>query len=167
MIFQNITKIVRNHYTSLSEETGFKPRPAGFILSIVFFAIPIAVGSVLGSFVILWEGFISAAAPVLSVLTGFSINTLVLLMRFDTENSHQYDQATVEKTKEFTLYSILVGVLIIIFLVFGFVITRVGLDAGGVLIIGVSAATYALIAHYFLTLLVITHRLYSFTKVVN
>lgn len=167
MIFKNITKIVKNHYTSLAEETGYKPKPAGAILIIIFFLLPAILGVVLGSEVFIWEGFISASAPVLSVLTGFSINTLVLLMRFDSKNSHQYDQSTVEKTKEFTLYSILVGVIIIIFLVFGFIITRINLEAGKLVLIAVSSITYALIAHYFLTLLVITHRLYSFTKVVN
>jgi len=167
MIFKNISKIVKNHYTSLAEETGYKSKPAGVILTIIFFLLPVVLGAALGSAVIIWEGFISASAPVLSVLTGFSINTLVLLMRFDTENSHQYDQSTVEKTKEFTLYSILIGVLIIIVLVFGYIITRINLEGGSFVVIAVSSITYALIAHYFLTLLVITHRLYSFTKVVN
>jgi predicted Co/Zn/Cd cation transporter (cation efflux family) len=167
MIFKNISKIVKNHYISLAEETGFKPKPAGAILTVIFFLLPTVLGVVLGSAVTIWEGFISASAPVLSVLTGFSINTLVLLMRFDTKNSHQYDQSNVEKTKEFTLYSILIGVLIIIFLVFGFIIARMNLEGNEFVAISISSITYALIAHYFLTLLVITHRLYSFTKVMN
>ncbi|WP_229121677.1 hypothetical protein [Halapricum desulfuricans] len=167
MIFKNIFKIIKNHYASLAEETGYKPKPAGAILIIIFFLLPAVLGAVLGSAVVIWEGFISASAPVLSVLTGFSINTLVLLMRFDNKNSHQYDQSTVEKTKEFTLYSILIGVLIIIILVFGFIISRINLEARSFTVIAVSSITYAFIAHYFLTLLVITHRMFSFTKIVD
>lgn len=167
MLFKNISKIIGNHYESLAEETGYNKKPALFVILFIFFILPLSLGSILGYHATIWGGFISSSAPVLSVLTGFSINTLVLLMRYDKKNSHQYDQATVEKTKEFTLYSILVGVLIITFLVFGFITTRIDTSYGEVLATGVSVITYSLIAHYFLTLFVITHRLYSFTKVVR
>jgi hydrogenase-4 membrane subunit HyfE len=161
MIFGNIGRIVDDHYISLAEETGLDyPFDYGFLIS-TFVVIPSLAGYLLATYVTIWSGFIAASAPVLSVLTGFSINTIILLMRYNGEDEHPYEQNTVEKTKEFTLYSILIGVLIIATLVFGFILVQVEIEAGATLPLAVSGIIYALIAHYFLTLLVITHRLWS------
>lgn len=161
MIFGNIGSIIRDHYSSLGQETGLK-NPFGYIFLIVVFAIvPAVVGFVLATYVVLWSGFIAASAPVLSVLTGFSINTIILLMRYDKDSSHPYEEKTVRKTKEFTLYSILAGVILIICLVFGFVLSRIDGSTGAEIAFAVSGVVYSLMAHYFLTLLVITHRLWS------
>jgi len=130
-------------------------------LTLFFVAFPAVVGFTLANYVVLWSGFITASASVLSVLTGFSINTIILLMRYDKDGSHPYEQRTVRKTKEFTLYAILAGVVLIICLFFGIAISRIGGTAGSGLAFVVSGTVYTLMAHYFLTLLVITHRLWS------
>lgn len=161
MIFGNIGSIISDHYSSLGQETGLN-NPFDYIfLAVVFVAFPAIVGFVLANYVVLWSGFITASASVLSVLTGFSINTIILLMRYDKDGSHPYEQKTVRKTKEFTLYAILSGVILIICLVFGIVVSRIGGAAGSGLAFVVSGIVYSLMAHYFLTLLVITHRLWS------
>ena len=161
MIFGNIGSIISDHYSSLGQETGLK-NPFDYVfLAVVFVAFPAVVGFALANYVVLWSGFITASASVLSVLTGFSINTIILLMRYDEDGSHPYEQKTVRKTKEFTLYAILAGVVLIICLVFGIVISRIGGTAGSGLAFVVSGIVYSLMAHYFLTLLVITHRLWS------
>lgn len=161
MIFGNIGSIITDHYSSLGEETGLKT-PYDFVfLAFVFALLPIVIGFSLANYVLLWSGFIAASAPVLSVLTGFSINTIILLMRYDKDGSHPYEEKTVRKTKEFTLYSILAGVVLIICLVFGFVLSRVDGAIGVEIAFVVSGIVYTLMAHYFLTLLVITHRLWS------
>jgi uncharacterized integral membrane protein len=161
MIFGNLKSIVGDHYSSLGDETGFK-YPFDYIaLVLLFFVLPLSVGFILAFYVPIWSGFISASAPVLSVLTGFSINTIILLMRYEPEGDHFYEERTVQKTKEFTLYTILIGVIIIISLVFGFILTQINTENPVSLTLLVTGVVYSLIAHYFLTLLVITHRLWS------
>lgn len=161
MIFGNLRRIVSDHYSSLGEETGLSDPYDTLILAFIFGIIPLGLGFYLAIRVPLWSDFIAAAAPVLSVLTGFSINTIILLMRYNDEDGHPYEQRTVRKTKEFTLYSILLGVVIITALVFGFILTQFGQLNGISTSIVVSGLVYSLIGHYFLTLLVITHRLWS------
>jgi hypothetical protein len=161
MIFSNLWRIITDHYTSLSDETGLGNPYDTTVLVFVFAIFPLVLGFGLATQVPLWSDFIAAAAPVLSVLTGFSINTIILLMRYNGEDGHPYEQRTVRKTKEFTLYSILLGVIIIIALVFGFILTRFSQIMGVSVTILVSGLVYGLIGHYFLTLLVITHRLWS------
>ena len=161
MIFGNIGSIISDHYSALSQETGLKKPLDYLVLAIIFVAFPGIVGFGLANYVVLWSGFITASASVLSVLTGFSINTIILLMRYDKDGSHPYEQRTVKKTKEFTLYAILSGVILIICLVFGIVVSRIGGAAGSGLSFVVSGIVYSLMAHYFLTLLVITHRFWS------
>lgn len=161
MIFGNLKSIVGDHYSSLGDETGYKHPFDYIVLGVLFFALPLSVGFVLAYYVPIWPGFISASAPVLSVLTGFSINTIILLMRYEPEGNHFYEERTVQKTKEFTLYTILVGVIIIIALVFGFILTQVDTGTPFSFTLFVTGVVYSLIAHYFLTLLVITHRLWS------
>jgi hypothetical protein len=161
MIFGNIGRIVSDHYSSLGQETGLKNPYDYLFLIIVFVIFPAVVGFTLANYVVLWSGFIAASAPVLSVLTGFSINTIILLMRYDEDGSHPYEEKTVRKTKEFTLYSILAGVALIICLVFGFILSRIDGAVGAEIAFVVSGIVYSLMAHYFLTLLVITHRLWS------
>lgn len=161
MIFGNLRSIVTDHYSSLGEETGLRTPFDYILLVILFVVLPTGIGFVLANYVVLWSGFISASAPVLSVLTGFSINTIILLMRYDNDGAHPYEERTVRKTKEFTLYSILAGVLLIICLVFGFILSRISGAAGPDIAFVVSGIVYSLMAHYFLTLLVITHRLWS------
>lgn len=161
MIFGNLTSIVNDHYSSLGEETGWRHPFDKFLLVVIFGVLPLVVGFPLGFRVPVWSEFIAASASVLSVLTGFSINTIILLMRYNGENNHPYEQRTVQKTKEFTLYSILLGVVIIIALVFGFILTKFGSLGGLTVAKLISGGIYSLIAHYFLTLLVITHRLWT------
>ncbi|WP_276301967.1 hypothetical protein [Halorussus lipolyticus] len=161
MIFGNIGSIVTDHYSSLGEETGLKTPFDYVFLVIVFGIIPSVIGYTLANYVIIWSGFIAASAPVLSVLTGFSINTIVLLMRYDKDGSHPYEEKTVRKTKEFTLYTILAGVLLITCLMFGYIISRINGVASLEVAFFVSGLVYSLLAHYFLTLFVITHRLWS------
>lgn len=161
MIFGNIGSIITDHYSSLGQETGLKT-PFDYIFLVSIFGIlPAAIGFGLANYVLLWSGFIAAAAPVLSVLTGFSINTIILLMRYDRDGAHPYEERTVRKTKEFTLYSILAGVVLIVCLVFGFILSRIDGTIGSEIAFIVSGIVYTLLAHYFLTLLVITHRLWS------
>lgn len=161
MIFGNIGSIISDHYSSLGQETGLKNPLDSIALAGIFAVFPAIVGFALANYVVLWSGFITASASVLSVLTGFSINTIILLMRYDKDGSHPYEQRTVRKTKEFTLYAILAGVVLIICLVFGIVVSRIGGTAGSGLAFIVSGIVYSLMAHYFLTLLVITHRFWS------
>jgi predicted Na+-dependent transporter len=161
MIFGNLSSIVADHYSSLSDETALKKPVDQIFLAIVFVLLPLALGFALAQYVPIWSGFISSSAPVLSVLTGFSINTIILLMRYDSDTGHPYEQKTVQKSKEFTLYSILIGVVIIITLVFGYILTQIGTNVSSTLTFFVTGIIYSLIGHYFLTLLVITHRLWA------
>ncbi|ERH08366.1 MAG: hypothetical protein J07HX64_00106 [halophilic archaeon J07HX64] len=128
-------------------------------MSIVFILIPTGVGFALGNHVVLWLGFITASAPVFSVLTGFSINIIVLLMWYRSNGSHPYGDRTVKK--EFTLYSILLGVVLIICLVFGLILSRIDGTIGAEIAFVAGGTVYSLMAHYFLTLLIVTHRLWS------
>jgi hypothetical protein len=161
MVFGNLGSIVTDHYSSLGEETGLRTPFDYIFLGIVFILIPTGIGFTLGNYVVLWSGFIAASAPVFSVLTGFSINIIVLLMRYRSNGSHPYGDRTVKKTKEFTLYSILLGVVLIICLVFGLILSRIDGTIGAEIAFVAGGTVYSLMAHYSLTLLIVTHRLWS------
>lgn len=161
MIFGNLRTIITDHYSSLGEETGLSKPYRYYFLAFLFGIVPLMVGGGLGWYIPIWTGLITASTSAVSVLTGFSINTLILLMRYNKNDSHPYEQKTVRKTKEFTLYSILLGVGLLISLVFGYLLTHVSISTGTYLMKTISILVYTIIAHYFLTLLVITHRLWS------
>lgn len=158
MIFGNLTRIVSDHYVSLGQETGLSSPYSYLFLLFIFWLLPLGFGFLLAKYVTLWIGFITASATVLSVLTGFAVNTIVLLMRYDKDGSHPYEQNTVRKTKEFTLYTLLLGVVLLMSMVVGVLISQIDGATISEIVFITSGLIYTMLIHYFLTLLVITHR---------
>ena len=108
--------------------------------------------------------------PILSVvgvLTGFSINALVLITGHDNNESYEIKKRVVEQTQDFTLYSILSGILLIVVITFGYVATNMSYPAWfpwkvSIPVVKIASVfVYTALMHYFLILLVISHRLYT------
>lgn len=165
MIFSNLGKIVEDHYRALEEESGYKPFFSRSIILFVFVIIPATIGSIFALYETLWPNFVIASATVFGVLTGFSINTLVLLLRYNDDEGYPLEKRTVQKTREFTLYTILIGIVILMVLLFGYLLIQISIEeiSIGNFVLDIefliSVFAYGLILHYFLTILTITHRL--------
>lgn len=166
MLLENLWCIVTRNYASLVDEGGSLGKTRVFVL---FGLIPALIGGVLGFYSPLWPEIIGPLISAIGVLTGFSINAIILLSGHSVEESYDLEIKHVRQTKDFTLYSILVGFSLLIVLIIGSVISNAGFIIHGVPS-SLDAATgsqvlsvivYSLICHYFLVLLSVTHRLYT------
>lgn len=164
MIFRNLRRIVSDHYKSLAKETSLVYPVDYLVLAFIFAIVPLGIGSIIAYYVPIWQDLFSVAATVVTILTGFSFNTLILLLRYSDPNGHTFQQKFVNQTRKFTLYSILIGIIITISLVFGYVAFVPAENIGGKFLFAVSTAIYSILVHYFLSLLVITHRLWGLTN---
>ena len=172
MFLSNIRKIVSNNYGSLVEEAGGEPLVSKLYVCFIFGLIPVLVGGFLGYYIDLWAGFIGTLISVVGVLTGFSINSVVLLSGHDAEGIYEQRRDAVRQTKDFTLYSILVGIVLLAVLTLGYLMTQVGSDfpvtfpnAPLAPLTGVSILVYAILVHYLLILFFVTHRLYTMVHI--
>lgn len=170
MIFGNIPKIIKRNYTSLLHEIKYSGITATVAIICIFGLVPITAGFGLGYISPLWTGLVGALISTMGVLTGFSINAVVLLSSHNKENSYEEKTNVVDQTKDFTLYSILFGIVVLGILILGFVAARaeplftIQVPATIPTITGlqiVSAMVYTALIHYLIILLVISHRLYS------
>ena len=161
MLFQNISKIIWGHYGALSSGNPFKPWASRFLIFFVFFLIPITIGVVLGFISPLTSGIVTPFVTVLGVLTGFSINAIFLLFRHSDDNSYEEEIQVVEQTRQVTLYAVLIGIVLIACLLITAALTQGSIFFGDLLGKIGSSLLYAATMHYFITLLVIVHRLYS------
>ena len=161
MIFKNLREIVRDHYTSLATETNYTSPYSYLIIAILFVLIPTVMGFFLAKYVTVWTGFVTVSATVLSVLTGFTVNTIVLLMRYNKDGSHPYEKKKVKQTKEFTLYTLLLGVVLLASMTVGMILSQVDNTIPSEVELVTSGIIYSLLIHYFLTLLMITHRFWG------
>lgn len=161
MLFSNLGKIVRKNYSSLSAQSGLNAPYAGVLVGLIFGVLPIELGILLAHLTPVWTGLIASLAPVLSVLTGFSINAIVLLTRHTEVDSYDDESRVVSQTQDFTLYAVFIGLVLIAFLLFGFIVARSSLLRPYPAIEVVSALIYSVLVHYFLVLGVVVHRMYS------
>lgn len=169
MLLHNIGRIVHDNYDSLVAEAWGRGRPAQAYVGTVFIVLPIVAGVFFGLFSPLWTEFVGALVSVIGVLTGFSINSIVLLTGHSEADSYDLKTRVVNQTKDYTLYSILVGIILLVVLILGYIIA----NSDPIPIIEnpyhntvsdvqiASMLIYSFLIHYFLILLVITHRLYS------
>lgn len=173
MLLKNIPTIVSNNYKSLVSETDSGKWASRIIVGLLLIIIPSSFGVVLGVLSPIWMNLLSALISVVGVLTGFSINTIVLLTGHSEEDSYNLQTDVVEDTENFTLYSILVGIVLLITVLIGFIIVRGNLlpkfnslsvlvEVTGLQLL--SVVVYSLMFHYLVTLLVISHRLYSLVR---
>lgn len=166
MLLGNLGSIVARNYGSLIEEGGSL---AKLRVGLLFGALPSILGVVLGYFSPLWTGIIGPLISAIGVLTGFSINAIILLSGHSAEDSYDVERRHVQQTNDFTLYSILVGFSLLIVLVIGSVISNADFVIqeipSGYQMVSTSqifsAIVYTLICHYFVVLLSVTHRLYT------
>jgi len=172
MFLTNIRKIVRKNYGSLVEEASGGYLASRLYVGIFFGLIPVLVGGVLGYYVDLWAGFIGTLISVVGVLTGFSINSVVLLSGQVADGTYEQRKNAVRQTKDFTLYSILVGIVLLAVLTLGYLMIQVGPDFPISVSLGtitpltaVSAFVYTILIHYLLILFFITHRLYTMVHI--
>lgn len=173
MLIGNIRSIVTENYASLVHEAKGKGKYAKSKVFLIFLLLPSVLGVFIGYTVPVWQGFISPMFPALGVLTGFSINMLVLLTGHSEEDSYNLKTEVVEQTQDFTLYSILNGVVLIATLIAAMVIMRgvlgsnqvFGLVPVEVVMVGISILIYSLLVHYILVLVVMTHRLHSLVNI--
>lgn len=165
MLFYNIKRTTEECFHSLYDEVGVERHPKLFVRA-VFWGIPAIFGTALGLVSPIWGGIVAALASTIGILTGFSINAIVLLTGYSENDGYELKTNVVDKTKNITLYSIFLGVSLLIILILGLVITRARLPPGVEIPMisgmqAVSIAFYVVLTHYFMILLVITHRLYS------
>jgi len=172
MFLSNIGKIVSKNYGSLVEEAGGESPVSELYVFLFFCLVPILVGGFLGYYIDLWAGFIGTLISVVGVLTGFSINSVVLLSGHDADGIYQQREDAVRQTKDFTLYSILVGIVLLAILTLGYLMIQVGSDfpisfsnAPLEPLTAVSALVYAVLVHYLLILFFVTHRLYTMVHI--
>ncbi|MFC5367224.1 hypothetical protein [Salinirubrum litoreum] len=169
MLLRNLPDIVWKNYSSLADESGFRGRRAWVFVVATFVVLPIAAGTVAGRYSPIWSDLIRTLITATGVLTGFSINALVLLTSHTAEKTYEQKTTIVEQTQDFTLYSVLVGVSLLLSLVGGYILTEASVVNGMAIPFPVSISAsqllsfvvYSLLAHYFLILLVIVHRLYT------
>ena len=161
MLFRNLTQIVADNYTALAGESTWPGRIAWGYVGTVFIVFPVAAGIALSFVTPIWSGLLGTLAPVFGVLTGFSINAIMLLTRHSEEDSYDLETHIVQETRKFTLYSILVGLTLIGLLVGVLIASKSTVSIPYDFTRIVSAGVYTMMIHYFLTLLVITHRLHS------
>ncbi|GAA0648858.1 hypothetical protein [Salarchaeum japonicum] len=172
MFATNLWKIVRRNYGSLVEETGVGSPASEISVAAFFGAVPILLGSWFGYAIPIWTGFIGSLVPVVGVLTGFSINSIVLLSGQSDEDSYEQRKAAIRQTKDFSLYSILVGIVLLSALTVGFLLAKANPGAQIVIFDTVvtalqiaSVAVYTILIHYLIVLLLITHRLFTMVHI--
>jgi hypothetical protein len=161
MLFQNLSKIIRGHYSALDRGNAFTPVISKAVIFFIFFAIPAAIGSILGIISPLTTNIVAPFVTVLGVLTGFSINAVLLLFRYSEDKSYEEEIQVVEQTREVTLYSVFIGIVLVACMLVAAVLTQSDLFFGELIEKTGSILIYAATMHYFITLLVIVHRLYS------
>lgn len=161
MLFRNLTRIVADNYTALAGGSRWRGRIAWGDVAVVFIGLPVVAGIVLSSVAPIWPGLLGTLTPVFGVLTGFSINAIMLLTRHSEEDSYDLETQVVQETRKFTLYSILVGLTLIGLLVCVLIASKSTISIPYDFTRIASASVYTMMVHYFLTLLVITHRLHS------
>jgi hypothetical protein len=166
MLLENLQSIVVRNYTSLVDEAG---RFAKTRVALSFGFVPIVIGVLLGYYSPLWAKIVGALISAIGVLTGFSINSIVLLTSHSKENSYHLKTKHVNQTKDFTLYSILVGLVLLAALIIGYAGTSAEIQFSSIqnwkkpitTIPILSIVIYTLLCHYFMVLLSVTHRLYT------
>lgn len=166
MLLGNLRSIVARNYGSLVEEGGAWAETR---VAFLFGLVPTTIGALLGYYSPLWGEIIAPLISAIGVLTGFSINAIVLLSGNLGDDSYPLEQKHLQQTNDLTLYSILVGFCLLIVLVFGVVTANIDfvlqeipaqyriVTATQVL----SVVVYSLTCHYFVVLLSVTHRLYT------
>lgn len=168
MIFRNILTITRNNYESLVSEIRVRPSIKKPLVIFIFGGLPAVIGALLGWISPVSGNIVIGLVSVISVMTGFSINAIVLLIGNSGENSYDLEVHIVDQTIDFTLYAIVVGIFTLLLILLGyiFISSNLQLGIGGVKIF--SVITYTMVIHYFLGLFVVSHRLFTFVKgVVN
>lgn len=167
MILSNLGQIVVRNYATLVRETEGTGRYPYVVVAFTFGLFPILMGIALGFTTSLWTEIVRPLLSVIGVLTGFSINALVLITGQDNSDSYEIKGRVVEQTQDFTLYSILSGILLLVVITFGYVATNMAYPAWfpwkvSIPVVEIASVfVYTALIHYFLILLVISHRLYT------
>ena len=165
MLLKNVGRIVNDNYVSLSGEAWGNGVISKIYVATLFGLLPLVFGAIIGLWSPLWADFVGPLISVVGVLTGFSINAIVLLTSHSSDRSYEIKTKVVDQTKDYTLYSILVGIITLVALIIGYILANgdlpLVLDLGISTMTIVSIIVYILVFHYFLMLFVIVHRLYS------
>jgi ABC-type transport system involved in cytochrome c biogenesis permease subunit len=148
----SIKQIVCKHYTSVKGDSSAKRFSAIFFL----FPAAVSVGMVLLGFTVS-KDTIQLLVPALSVLIGFSINSLALLASQDRTGP---PNALADNIRNLASYALIIGIVLLVFtIILSLAFSNSYLEEQA-LVTAVSAIVYFVVGHYVLTLLLIPSRLY-------
>jgi len=159
----DITPIFRKYYQSLIEDSSKK-----FVITF-FFIIPGAISTILVySNVLISATILGILITAFSIFVGFGINVLIILVvnkdkiLRNTENKlvKEIRQEFFEHFTYAALYSVILGVIIVIYLIF--ITILYGIFNSIALSIS-SGIAYALLGNFLLTFFVIAKKLYAVT----
>lgn len=166
VLLQNIGRIVEDNYSSLVHEAPGRGKKSQLVVFGIFGFFPATAGFLFGLASPFWTSIITALVSSIGVLTGFGINSIMLLTNAATEDMYEQKRNMVNQTLDYTLYSVLVGLLSLVVLLFGFILSEANIPFSMPTIpISraqlISIVVYFALIHYFMVLFVITHRMYS------
>lgn len=158
----DVSPVIVVHYRRILDDS---PLPTADVF--VLLGIPILFG-ILGFVSPATGNFLSLVIPTLAILIGFSVNAVILmarepLKREEPESREEHAEKEKRKsalihTRTNTLYALIVGLVTLLVAVSTSAVLRVGVGYLALQI--VSYVLYFLLIHYFLTLLMISRRLY-------
>lgn len=146
----SLKQIVLEHYMSIKRDSS----RMRFVM--IFLMIP-AFGALVGLKFTITKSVIKLLVPALSVLIGFSINTLALLA--SQETSERTD-GLADNLRNLASYALVTGIVLLIFTIALFLLFDNQFLKGHFLVTIISVIIYFAIGHYILTLLLIPSRLY-------
>lgn len=146
----SLKQIALEHYISIKNDSS------GLRFVVIFLIIP-AFGALVGLKFTITKSAIKLLVPALSVLIGFSINTLALLASQDT---FERTDDLADNLRNLASYALVTGIILLIFTIALFLSFDNQFLKGQFLLTIISIMLYFAIGHYILTLLLIPSRLY-------
>lgn len=152
----SIRSVIRVHIDELIEDSS------ATYSFIVFLLLPVIISLILVIIGIhVTQQFLAVLISALAVLIGFTINAVVLLMRYRADDTNEDLRKLVRQTRVHAHYLMVLGFFILSYIIVYYLIFTAGFTVGIPLIAeSISFLTYFLMAHFLLTLLLIPARLY-------
>jgi len=158
----DVTPVVVVHYRRVLDDS---PLPAADLF--VLLGIPLILAG-LGYQYPTTDSLLSRIIPALAILIGFSVNAIILmaqqpLRQGESETREEYTETqrrgkALKHTRTNTLYALIIG---LISLLVSLVVSVVSQTSQSILVWGIlSSILYFFLAHYFITLIMISRRLY-------
>lgn len=153
----SIRPIVNAHRESLSDESNSEHK-----VKFWFYILP----ALIAAFLVLLKIFITssfalAVISMIAILIGFSVNAIVLLMDHVDEDMSSDEEKLVEGLRNLTLYSIIVGLVLLLLTGLSLLATTNDLFEGCWIARAiVSFLLFTGLSHYLITLFLLPARLY-------